>query len=313
MTHKLVEMIFGSHLYGTSSSNSDTDYKGVYMPSKRELILSRFPKSINENTKHSSNEKNTSSDVDKEFYSLHYFLELAKKGETVALDMLHAPSSAWISHSWEWEYIVKRRSMFYTKNLSSLVGYARKQAAKYGVKGSRLAEARLVLECLEFYDQRKVGDILPLLPKGEHCGLQTEEGVQFYQVCGKKMTLNAYALHYVPMLENFVREYGARAIEAESNSGIDWKAVSHAFRAAYQVRAILRDGDFTYPLAETDFIRAVKSGSLHFKNEVGPKLDTLMDEVELLSAKSTLPEAVDSEWIDELLLFLVDRSHSTPT
>jgi hypothetical protein len=304
---QIVDMVFGSHLYGTASPSSDKDFKGVYLPTMNQMLLGRFPKSINENTKLNSSVKNTSEDTDKEIYSLHYFLELAKKGETVALDMLHAPESAWVSHTWEWEILVKNRSLFYTKNLSSLVGYARRQASKYGVKGSRLAEARLVLNAMR--DAKitlRVADILHTLPTGEHCGLMTAEGVTFYQVCGRKLTLNAYVDHYIPMVEKFIEEYGARARQAETNEGVDWKAVSHAFRAAFQVKGILMDGSFTYPLPETDFLRAVKSGSLHFKNEVGPKLDALMDEVETLSAKSTLPEAVDSDKVDELLLHLLE-------
>jgi len=307
-TH-IVNMVFGSHLYGTSSPLSDKDYKGVFVPTTDEMLLGRFPKSINESTKLNSGEKNTAADTDKETYSLHYFLELARKGETVALDMLHAPKSAWVSHSWHWEYLVANRQKFYTKNLSSLVGYARKQSAKYGVKGSRLAEAKTVLSLLEAtFSGVKVSDIVTLLPVGEHCGMMTGNGVTFYQVCGKKLTLNALASHYVPMMEKFVKEYGDRAKQAEANMGVDWKAVSHAFRAAYQVRAILRDGDFTYPLSETEFIRAVKSGTLNFKTEVGPKLDELMDEVEKLSSESTLPEEVSGEFVDAVLLHLVKNT-----
>ena len=305
----LVEMVFGSHLYGTASPSSDKDFKGVYVPSLNDMLLGRFPKSINENSKLDSSEKNTSDDTDKETYSLHYFLELAKKGETVALDMLHAPSSAWLMHTWQWEYLVSHRSMFYTRNLSSLVGYARKQAAKYGVKGSRLAEAKAVLDILKSVNPHvKMSELLPMLPTGEHCGVMTAEGVTFYQMCGKKMTLNATAAHYVTMVEKFAENYGARARQAETNEGVDWKAISHAFRAAYQVRGILKDGDFTYPLPYTDFIRAVKSGSLNFKNEVAPKLDTLMEEVEALAEASTLPESVDSDAVDKLLLYLIKGS-----
>jgi hypothetical protein len=307
---QLVEMVFGSHLYGTASPCSDKDFKGVYVPSLNDLLLGKFPKSINESTKQDSSVKNTFTDTDKETYSLHYFLELAKKGETVALDMLHAPESAWVSSTFQWEYLVKNRSMFYTKNLSSLVGYARKQASKYGVKGSRLAEAKAVLEVLNACEDpmTRVDEVLSLLPTGEHCGMTTAEGVAFYQVCGRKFTLSAKVYHYVPIVEKFIRDYGDRARQAEANEGVDWKAVSHAFRAAYQVRGILRDGDFSYPLTETDFLRAVKCGSLHFK-EVGPKLDALMDEVEKLSSTSTLPESVDSGAVDNLLLTLIWATH----
>ena len=35
----VVKMKFGSHLYGTSTPLSDTDYKAVYIPEARDIIL----------------------------------------------------------------------------------------------------------------------------------------------------------------------------------------------------------------------------------------------------------------------------------
>jgi predicted nucleotidyltransferase len=82
----VVEMIFGSHLYGTATENSDMDYKGVFLPSKRDLFLNRVSKSVNRNTKTDNNGKNTANDIDSEFYSLHYFIELACQGQTAAME-----------------------------------------------------------------------------------------------------------------------------------------------------------------------------------------------------------------------------------
>lgn len=31
------ECLFGSHLYGTATENSDTDYLGVFIPSREEI------------------------------------------------------------------------------------------------------------------------------------------------------------------------------------------------------------------------------------------------------------------------------------
>lgn len=76
-------------------------------------------------------------DVDVEIYSLHYFIHLACQGETVALDMLHAPDEMIEVSSPLWEEIVKLRDRFYTKNLRAFIGYARRQAAKYGINGTR--------------------------------------------------------------------------------------------------------------------------------------------------------------------------------
>ena len=300
----LVHMIFGSHLYGTNTPESDKDYKGVFLPNIKDLVLCRVPKSYESKTKTSNAQKNSSSDIDSSFYSLNYFIDLACKGETVALDMLHAPKRAFIEYHWSWLELQKIRSKFYTKNLSSLVGYARHQAAKYGVKGSRLHDARLILAILTANKSRKVGEMWDSFPTTDNLvKVYNEDGSpKFYDVCGKKMTLTASCNHYLEMVDNFVVNYGDRARKAELNEGIDWKAVSHAFRAAYQVRAILSEGDFTYPLKETPIIQDVKAGRLNYAKVVGPLLDSLLDQVMELSNNSTLPEKVDREFIDNWIL-----------
>lgn len=293
----IVDMVFGSHLYGTNSETSDRDYKGVFMPTREQILLQRVPHSINESTKKGT-EKNTAEDTDRERYSLHYFLHLACEGETVALDMLHAPDSFWLEASPLWVILKNNRQRFYTKSLKAFVGYARRQAAKYGVKGSRLSEAKAVVEFLKAQPPSvRIEDVWDALPTGEHIHKTANEVGPLYEVCGKKLTARGYCSHYIPMLQAFADRYGDRARQAEENKGVDWKAVSHAFRAAYQVQHILQDGGYTYPLPETDYLKAVKSGRLHFANEVAPKLDSLMEELEAMSAASTLPEKVDrSHW-----------------
>ena len=42
----IVKMKFGSHLYGTSTLLSDTDYKAVYIPEARDIILQRIQGTI---------------------------------------------------------------------------------------------------------------------------------------------------------------------------------------------------------------------------------------------------------------------------
>lgn len=300
----LVRMRFGSWLYGTATEQSDQDYKGVFLPTLENLLLGTTPKCLRESTKTNSTVKNSPSDVDSETYSLHYFLDLAYKGETVALDMLHAPESACMMR-WHpvWADLVAYRSRFYTKNLRALVGYARRQAAKYGIKASRLAAAKGVLEFLK--SQRpevKLIDVWDSLPTGEHIFKKQNEQDQIYEVCGKAMVAKGRCHYYVEMLQKFTDQYGHRAQPAEHNQGIDWKAVSHAFRAAYQTKDIFVHGGFRYPLPEAPFLLAVKQGQLDYLTVVAPALDALLDEVEALNTTSTLPEQVDRHWWDQWLL-----------
>ncbi len=308
MRQTLVRMVFGSHLYGLDTPESDTDYKGVFMPSKQEILLGRIPKTLRLSEGSGANGKNTAEDVDEEHYSLHYFIDLACKGETVALDMLHSRPEHWTAYSAEWLSLVAQREKFYTKNLKALVGYARRQAAKYGVKGSRLNDARRVLEWLKEMEYRspdvRLDDLWDVFPKGEHIRQEPAtfpETVSTVDVCGKKLQSSAKAKQYIDTMDRFVEAYGARARKAERNEGIDWKAISHAFRAGYQVQGILLDGGFEYPLPQTEFLLAVKCGEVPY-SEAGPRLERLIDTLEHVAAKSNLPEKVDRGYWDEWLI-----------
>jgi len=298
----MVKMVFGSRLYGTNTEKSDTDFKGVFFPSHKDLLLQRVPKSLHKTTKLDQHAKSGADDVEEEMYSLNYFIDLACAGETVALDMLHAPVHALTESSLEWEDLVSKRHLFYTKNLKAFVGYARKQAAKYGVKGSRLSDAERVLA---FFKERcgpaRVEDRWDDLPTGEHIHKLENVNGRLYEVCGKKINPKASFENYVPMLEKFVQNYGDRARQAQMNEGVDWKAMSHALRAGFQVRHVLQSGGYEYPLPETPLLKEVKSGALPFLT-VATRLDNLLDELEELSASSTLPEKVDREYWDVWLV-----------
>jgi hypothetical protein len=300
---KIVEMLFGSHLYGLSTPESDEDRKGVYWPTEEDLLLGRIKKSIHESTG-AKDEKNKAGDVDTEFYSLQYFVKLACEGQTVALDMLHAPEDVIIERSPAWNAMVSHRSKFYTKNLKAFVGYARRQAAKYGIKGSRLATARRVFdvftEAKEWNNEVTVGAIVS--KHGELLGLEhIHADDQHFEVCGKKLQWNARVKHYITSIQMFIDEFGDRARQAEKSEGVDWKAMSHALRAGFQVRHILKSGTYSYPLPESDFLFGVKMGRLDYPT-VAQRLEDLMDECDELTAVSKLPNKVDIEWWEAWLI-----------
>ncbi len=303
----IFKTIFGSHLYGTDSESSDKDYKGIFLPTLDEVYLGKILKSIKADT-NKSNTKNTSEDEDIEIYSLHYFIELACKGETVALDMLHAPANCWIKSTPTWERLVENREMFYTKNLSAFIGYARRQASKYGIKGSRLNAAKEVMDFLKkemelygittSYAYVKLEQVWDRLPTGEHIhfhesSVEAKRKFREYEVCGRRVQETATLQYAYEMFKTFHDAYGHRAREAAQNKNVDWKAVSHAIRAAFQVKEIMTEGTIIFPLKEAGFIKQVKNGKLDYTTVVAPKLEELIDECEVLSAESSLPEKVN--------------------
>ena len=305
----IMKTIFGSHLYGTSTPESDKDYKGIFMPPKEQIFLGQIPKSYNETTKR-GNEKNTSDDVDTETYSLHYFIKLACEGQTVALDMLHAPDNMIIESSNVWKEIVKNREKFYTKNLKAFIGYARRQASKYGIKGSRLNAAGEVIKFLGLYNEsEKMKTIWNLLPTKEHLYMveSNRNEVRQYQVCGKIIQETAKIGYVLDILVKFYEAYGKRAREAAENKNIDWKAVSHALRAAYQVQELLQDGTITFPLKNASFLKAIKQGEFDYKKLVAPALEDIMSKVEILSEKSKLPKKPDRKFWDKFIIKTIEE------
>ena len=166
--------------------------------------------------------KNKAGDVDVEIYSLHYFITLACEGQMVALDMLHAPDSLIVESSDIWKSIVRERHRFYTKSLKAFISYARRQAGKYGIKGSRLNAAATVLGLLKAEDpSHTLRSIWNKLPLNEHCfetGIDPQ-GLRQYQVCGKQFQESAAIGYVAPVLEKFCEEYRQKGEACSGKQG----------------------------------------------------------------------------------------------
>lgn len=300
----IVEMIFGSHLYGTDTPESDTDYKSVYMPSIHDIILNKIKRNITTSSG-AKDSKNSSEDVDIEVFSLHEFFRLLCEGQTVAIDMIHSPVS--IKDSWVWRQVRKDRAKFYTKDSKAFLGYAQRQAAKYGVKGSRLKSAKNFYVFInEKDDNDRLCDFWDELPRDEHCKdiANDPNGHRQIQAVGKVFGERVPIKHILGPMNAYITEYGARAQMAERNEGIDWKAISHALRAGYQLKSMVTQGDIIFPLPNAKHIREVKEGSFDYK-AVSVELENLIDEVKQLLEASELPNSIDMGFADDYLFGLI--------
>lgn len=332
---EVVKMLFGSSLYGTTTPESDTDYKGIKLSSWDEIALGKIPKQYENYSTGDALTKNTKDDVDMEIFSLHSFIKEALEGQTFALDMLHASEDKLVSTSEIWKDLVASKHKFYTKNIESFIGYAMGQAAKYGVKGSRLNDAKAVMDWLEAQivihetpqtDRTKIIDCdLSTFPVGEHIqwhiaavegktcydGMTlTFAGTDMIEVCQRKILLNSRLKYALDLVTKFYNQYGERAKQAADNKNVDWKAMHHALRAAYQIKLIFTEGTFSYPLPNTQHLIDVKLGKVDYK-EVAQELEDLVDEVKILRDKSDLPENPDKEFWDKWLIETVER-HVVP-
>jgi predicted nucleotidyltransferase len=295
----IFETLFGSHLYGLDTPSSDTDIKGIILPSRNEILLGNS-KYHRTSTTGSFTAKNTESDVDKSFYTLSFFIDLAIKGDSTAMDMLHAPYDKMIVVTDPWRFIQANRSDFYTKSMKAYVGYARKQAAKYGIKGSRLGELeRCIAKIQEYSDTDVIGNVL--IDESDVVKWIDYKGNKYLEICGSKFQDNLKIKFARETLEQIFSQYGERTRLAKINQAVDWKALSHAIRVGYQTYHILVDNGFEYPLPESDYIMKVKKGELHFL-DVEEELTSLIVKIETASNNSLLPDTVNREKWDNFII-----------
>jgi len=310
--NKIVEIKFGSHLYGTDTPSSDADFKGIYLPTARQIALGRVKPNISTSRPKREFEKNTKDDVDSEIFSLDEYLRLLCEGQTVALDMLFSPDDFQIFkgedyHVFKYVYLNKDRLL--SKGILSFIGYARKQASKYGIKGSRV---RAVKDTIEFLGQFEHTALLRELPLAEFIARGDEfikfaEGtdpngatITYFEVCGRKFQFTNNVKYTISVLTKIYIEYGHRAKLAQENDGIDWKALSHAVRVNFEGQELLKTGFITFPCPNRQLLLDIKTGKLPYK-EVEFIIETGLQELEAAQVNSVLRDKPDTEWVDDFL------------
>ena len=308
--NKIVTIKFGSHLYGTNTPASDLDIKSIYIPEARDILLNKVKDSINNSRKKVEGERNTSDDVDEEIFSLKKYLKLVAEGQTVYLDMLFAPVEFILERSWLWGHIQNNTNKLISRKTGAFVGYCHQQANKYGIKGSRVAAAREALEFLDQFPNKKQklnlsSDIIEkfvLNSKNQnHITIEMINYIKHLVVCGKKLPYTVSIEVAMSIIRRLMDEYGHRALMAEKNEGVDWKALSHAVRIADQAIELYSTGRIDFPRPNANQLLKIKLGEYSY-SYVADLIEQLEEELIWTADHSELPKEVDQKWIDDLIV-----------
>jgi predicted nucleotidyltransferase len=298
MENIIVLMPFGSHLYGTSTTESDNDYKGIYLPTKKDCYLKKFEDVITENS--NPNKKNTKDDIDKDIYSLQYFMKSALAGKKYIIDMIHCPDNTVIQTSSIWKEIRAQRHKFYTKKLFNVSFYLTEQTAKYQRKMYRL---KTLLELKQtFQGKGYLKDLWETLPLNEYCTFFNTGDVIYYSIFGKKLMKIDTLSSARSVVDRILSTYGSTIYETLQD-GVNWKTLSHTFRVGYQVIEIYKTGDLIYPLKAASFLRDLKQKKLDYiEDKISDKVKEMLSELHTLEKGQNYPEKMDEEWINQIIL-----------
>lgn len=311
---QLVRIAHGSHLYGTSTPTSDQDFKGVHLPSGEGIVMGRAENVINTGvaSKAAGTNKNDADAIDSDSYSLQRFFDMLMKGDTVATEILFAPA---INADRRWDEVQAVGRQLLNRQCKGFVGYCVRQAAKYGIKGSRMSAVTALIDALRLRQLQlgspaaKLGEIDYVLQdfveRHEHAewvNIPSPNGSDLWHIrcCDRAMPMTSSIGEAIKIYTKVWDNYGERARAAMSNEGIDWKAMSHAVRVARQAIELLDTGKITFPRPDAVELLAIKLGQLPYA-EVSQLLESLVEAVHIASARSALPQHSDPAVADELI------------
>jgi len=304
---------FGSTVYGTRLSSSDRDFKGIFIPHFEDILLQRaVHTSFQEGTKKDKRAKNTSEDHDMEWITLQAFIRLCLEGQSMAIDLLFTPNQFWKECDPLWMTLLQERTKLICKKITAIVGYCRQQAARYGIKGSRLAAVRHALNVLKAYpsdsklNEVDLDNLKSELGSDKHISFVNCRGPRsneelHLEVCNRKVPMHAKFKYAVQVFQRIYDEYGHRALQAEKNEGVDWKALMHAVRVAEQAKELLKTGTVTFPRPERELLLKIRQGEIPY-DAVAETIEKGLEEVELLRESSSLPEEVETTYWDAWLV-----------
>lgn len=316
---QLVRVKHGSHLYGTSTPASDQDFKGVHLPSGEAIVMQRAENVINTGvqSKAEGTDKNDANAIDSDSYSVQKFYEMLCKGDTVATEILFAPAEAIVEQHALWGEVQAVGRLLLNRQCKGFVGYCVRQAAKYGIKGSRMAAVRGVLDFIALH---KVGYVrtakLSALEAKLHEWSAGREHVMWenlpnpngtdnwhLNVCDRKISMNVHIEEAEKVWAKVWENYGERARAAMTNEGIDWKAMSHAVRVAGQAVELLDTGKITFPRSNAGMLLRIKQGQIAYA-DVSTMLEGMVELVQARSLVSKLPEKSDHKLADREIFHL---------
>lgn len=327
----LFKTVFGSKLYGTSTPESDTDWKVVYIPSVNDLLLGRSLHNKKESTAGVS-QKCGADDVEIEYIPLHIFVKDFYGGQSYAVEIAFAALDPLEIEHVFYKYLDQPEyfknfctelvSKFLTSNVKAMTGYAMHQAQVYSVKGSRLASLEKLVRIFEEGVKQlgpnvKIRELFSTVERykdaylfnteiaGEH---GSQEMLPAICCIGKYFTANISIEDALSRAMIMVTKYGERAKAAKQAEGLDWKAISHAVRVTDQAIQILSTGKLTFPFVAVSakYLLEVKRGE-HSWDSVEEVLSKMIESIDAEKQKSKLqPQSKEleealNEWFLEKL------------
>lgn len=245
----IFESLFGSHLYGTSTPQSDIDYRGVFVPEK-DYLLSPF-KNI---------EQKEYSGEDKVHYALKKFFQLASDCNPNIVELLFTTSDTKTVNTDAWKEIEENRDLFLSQKCRfTFSGYAESQLKRIKLHRSWLLNPPKTKPNRKDYGLKDAPEFgLEKVEVLIHAPIETIDPKWREYALAEKSYHDAK--QYWDNYDNWKKSRNPKRAEIEERYGYDTKHAMHLYRLLGEAKELLENRIITFPRPDKDFLLAIRNG-----------------------------------------------------
>lgn len=310
----ILETKVGSHLYGTNTPSSDIDYCGIFIAPIDYYLGFKHIKEIDLSVVDKlENGKNSKDAIDRKYYELRHFCQLALDGNPNIVEMLFANEFEILTE--EGKLLVDNRFNFLSNRIyDRFMGYAFSQKKKMMIKTENYTMLKLALEVL---DGQLNNDTHKFLSDYiVDCSTNNIEvysklfdgkcNKEFWNISDVQIPKNLTIKKVYQMLKPRFDKFGHRA-ELITKYGMDVKFSSHCVRLLYEGAELLETGNLTFPMKQKELLLDIKNGKYTY-NEVIKMIDELETDMRNIKENSVLTNKPKTDKIESLVMGMVFSS-----
>ena len=298
----ILKVRVGSHLYGTSTPESDEDFVGIFVPDAEYLLglksIEKGEVDLGVKSKNAEG-KNTKDAVDFKAYTLEKFAKLALDNNPNILETLFVnPDNIMFANDVGYKLLNLRYEFLSKRIKHRFLGYAFSQKHKMVIK---LENYEKLVEAIDYIDHNT--DKQFLLDIEHHpIFVRKKDHVTIGDV---NMPVTVTIKKAKKMLAARLDKFGSRQ-ELVSKYGYDTKFASHLIRLLKEGQELLLTGDLKFPLRSRYLLSDIRYGK-YSMSEVLSLSDVIEKEVENLYDTTKLSHSPNRELIEK---FVIDTHRS---
>ena len=308
----ILKVYGGSTSYGTSTSTSDVDIRGVCIPPKNYIFgFDKFEQYVSKEYTKYPEYSETNKFADVVIYGLHHFIRLAANSNANIMGCLFVDKKYIISINELGQMLLDNRSLFLTKKVKSAFGnFAFNQLKRLGSKLS-MEESKRKIENNAKQIREYEAHIAKLKYfKMQLCNMSDLEENNFADLINIDTEIEIYngIIDSIKRNSNEIKDkmgysnFNPKGKHKDSIDlyGYDTKYAMHSIRLLNMGIEILNDGECNVLRKDSGYLLDIKNGKypLEYIREESIRLFKLLDEA---YNKSLLPESPDMGKINNLL------------